>query len=113
MKPIRIENAIDNKIISNLNSGKELIDIYNMLEQTINNFIIRDDFMDVDEIFLKSNWDNIHFKKRYTSYYVVYTKKRKSDIMWLIVNRQEFKKLSNVKLFMLIRLRDKLQHATS
>ena len=121
MKPNRIETAIDNKIIVELNSGKYLIDVYSILEEKIEKFSNREDFIDVSEEYLKLNWDSIYFKKRYTTYYVIYSKKRKSDIMWLIMNGEsKFSKFGNFddyKLFKLLKLKDKLKpvdnHVTS
>ncbi len=120
MKPERIETAIDNKIIEDLSSGQALIDVYSILEDKIKRFSSREDFIDVSEKYLKSNWDSINFKKRYTTYYVIYTKKRKADIMWLIINGyskfSKFGEFNDYKLFKLLKLKDKLKpvyHVTS
>jgi hypothetical protein len=118
MKPDKIENAIDNRITEHLSSGKKLIDVYYILQDNIDRFIVREDFIDVDENFLKSNWNSINFKKRYTTYYVIYSKKRKADIMWMIMNREtRFSKLGDFRLFKLLKLKDKLKsskdHVTS
>jgi hypothetical protein len=121
MKADRIELAIDNKIIENLNSGESLIDVYYTLEEKIEKFSNREDFIDVSEKYLKLNWDSINFKKRYTTYYVIFSKKRKADIMWLIMNAEtkfsKFGDFNDYKLFKLLKLKDKLKpvedHVTS
>lgn len=121
MKPDRIETAIDNKIIVELNSGKCLIDVYYILEDKIEKFSNREDFLDITEVYLMENWNSIYFKKRYTTYYVIHTKKRKADIMWLIMNGEskfsKFGEFNDYKLFKLLKLKDKLKpvrdHVTS
>lgn len=119
MKPDRIETAIDNKIIENLSCGQGLIDVYSLLEDKIERFSNREDFIDVSERYLKLNWDSINFKKRYTTYYVIHAKKRKADIMWLIMNSEskfnKFGEFNDYKLFKLLKLKDKLKpvHVTS
>jgi hypothetical protein len=116
MKTTSIENVINKSIEKQINSGESLIDIYYTLKEKINRFENKEDFIDVSEEYLKKNWNNINFKKRYTSYYTIYLRKRKSDIMWLISNSDyKFKGLNDVKLFSLLKLKDKLSvnHVTS
>lgn len=121
MKPDKIESVIDNSILRELSGGKFLIDVYSLLGDKIERFSNREDFIDVSEKYLKLNWDSINFKKRYTTYYVIHTKKRKADIMWLIMNGEskfsKFGEFNDYKLFKILKLKDKLKpvedHVTS
>lgn len=120
MNTDKIESVVNTKIINHLNDGSRLIDVYYILLDSIEKFIRREDYLDVSESYLKFNWDSINFKKKYTSYYVVYAKKRRADIMWLIMNSEknfsQFGPLSDAKLFSLLLLKDKLKqkdHVTS
>lgn len=115
MKPERIESLIDDRIIKELSEGNSLIDVYNNLVNNINKFSKREDFLDVSEVYIKSNWSIFNFKEKYSTYYVIFSKKRKGDIMWLLINKEfKFKSLNDIKLFNLIKLRDKLKdHVTS
>lgn len=110
MKPDKIQNSIDNKIIEHLSNGKRIIDIYYILEDNIERFSKREDYLNVTEKFILSNWSVMNFKQRYTTYYVIYTKKRKADLMWLIMNSQDkFYGLEDLKLFKLLKLKDILE----
>jgi hypothetical protein len=109
MKPDKIDNNIDNKIIEHLSTGKSLIDVYYLLQDNIEKFSKREDFLDVNENFIKSNWDSINFKKRYTTYYVIQAKKRKAEIMWLIMNSENrFYGVGDLKLFKLLKFKEML-----
>jgi hypothetical protein len=111
MRPERIENAIDNNIIVYLKEGKELIDVYQILCDNIKRFSEKQGFIDANKEYLKSNWDKIPIKSRYISYYVNFSKKRKSDFMWMIKNRKKFDNLNDMKLFRLLILRDNINNS--
>lgn len=120
MNTNKIESMINKKIISHLKDGNKLIDVYCILSDSINKFIERKDYLDVSESYLKSKWNTINSKKKYTTYYVVYTKKRKADLKWLIAKRKidpgVLGLYSDDHLFGLLLLKDKLSrkdHATS
>lgn len=111
MKPDRVEEMIDNKILEHLGTGKTLIDVYYILDDNIDRFSKREDFIDVTKDYMISNWDSINFKKRYTTYYVIASKQRKSDVMWLLMKGQvklDFE-LNDLKLFKLLQLKDRLK----
>jgi hypothetical protein len=110
MKPERIEKAINNKIKTSLVSGKSLIDVYSDLEENIKRFSNNEKFIDVSINFLKGNWEVINIKSRYISYYTLYSKKRKSDIMWLIKKKQgKFNNFSDYRIFKLMMLKELLE----
>lgn len=108
MKKESIERAIDNRIIAELSSGKSIIDVYYKLCENIDKFSQREEFMEVSKEYLESNWDSFNIKTRYISYYVIFSKKRKSELMWFIINKNRFKKISDLKLFSLLKLKNKL-----
>lgn len=111
MKPSRIEQMIDNKILEHLGKGRTLVDIYYILEDNINKFSNRENYIDVSKGYILSNWENIGSRERATTYYVIFSKERKSDIMWLLMKGQakfDFT-LDSTKLFKLLKLKEKLQ----
>lgn len=112
MKPEKVEEAVDRNIINFLSSGKGLIDVYYMLGEKIEKFSKKDFFLDVTKSYIIFNWDSIKIRSKYSSYYVICSKKRKSDIMWLLSNekfKSSFKNLSDYQLFKLLKLKEKLR----
>lgn len=100
---------IDNKIIYQIKQNKKFIDIFFYLQDIIDDFSNREDFMNVSESHIIQNWNFIPVKKRYITYYVICLRKKKSDIMWLVMNKDvKLKKYSNLDAFGLIQLRSKL-----
>jgi hypothetical protein len=70
----------------------------------------RDSFIRVSKRYLVKNWNLIEVKKKYTTYYVIHSSKRKNDIEWVLKNKEKFNKnLTDEKLFKLILLKEKLR----
>jgi hypothetical protein len=110
MKKESIERAIDNRIIAELSSGKNIIDVYYKLCEKIDNFSQKEEFIEVSKEYLESNWDFFNIKTRYISYYVIFSKKRKSELMWFIINKNRFRNISDLKLFSFLKLKNKLSN---
>ncbi len=110
MKHTRIEQHIDDKISTKLNSGDlTLSEINDHLIESSEKFSTRSDFMDVSKFDLLSNWKNVHIKKRYTTFYVIHSRKRNKDIEWLMQNKDRFPNLSDGILFKLIKFKEKIK----
>lgn len=106
----RIESHIDNKIFEKLSSnGLNLEYVKSDLIDSITKFSQRDAFINVSKFYLLRNWNLIAVKKKYTTYYVMYSIKRLKDVDWLIENRKRFPNLSEPKLFKLVQFKDKIK----
>ena len=106
--------TIDKSIINSINNKKSLIIISDDLDNRINSIfnIIKKDYNTIN-IFLSSDLSNISPRDKYLYNYITYCSKRKIDIDWLSKNRNKFnKKLSDIELFKLIKLKDKLSNET-
>jgi hypothetical protein len=110
MLATRIEEHIDRKILEEISNGNDLHDIMYLLKSNCDKFMKRDSFISVSRRYIINNWNSIQIKKRYTTYYVIHSKKRKDDIEWIIKNRERFNKnLTNDRLFKLILLKESLK----
>lgn len=109
MMPEKIENHIDKKIDVFLASGKTYNEVISDIELTLGRFVLKQSFIKVDKKYLLKNWKVIDFRKRYTTYYVIFSKKRINDIKWIMENSNKFSDLSENKLFGLVKLKDKLR----
>lgn len=109
MIPEKIENHIDNKVRVMLSDGHDFAYITKSLKENIDRFSTRKDFIAVSKRYLINNWNQIHFKKRYTTYYVIHSAKRIKDIKWILDNQHSFEGFNNRKLFGILLLKDKLR----
>jgi|APSaa5957512535_1039671.scaffolds.fasta_scaffold55269_3 hypothetical protein len=108
MNPSRIEKFIDQKIKKLLVEGESYSVVINNLKDSIDRFQKRPDFIRVSKKYLLKNWIQINFKKRYTTYYVIYSTKRLHDMEWIIKNTSKFPTYQRSKMFGLVNLKDKL-----
>jgi hypothetical protein len=108
MTPDRIEEHIDKKIQTFLCEGESYSFVIDNLKDSIDRFQKRDGFIRVSKKYLLRNWSLINFKKRYTTYYVMYSVKRLHDIEWIVKNKENFPTYQRTKMFGLVRLKDKL-----
>lgn len=113
MAPERIESFIDKKIQGFLSDGESYEFVTDNLKDCIERFKQRDSFIKVGKRYLLNNWSQIAFKKRYTSYYVMYSTKRLSDIEWIVKNKEKFPTYQRTKMFGLVQLKDKLSEQKS
>jgi hypothetical protein len=110
MKPDRIENHIDMKILDCITRGNNLSEVVLYLKSNCDKFMKRDMFVNISKKYILTNWDLIEIRKRYTTYYVIHSTKRKNDIEWVLKNKENFEKnITDTKLFKLILLKDKLK----
>lgn len=112
MKASRIGEHIDNRIIKEL-FDNDLNYVMHNLKERINTFQSRKDFIEVKRTYLLNNWDRISMKKKYTTYYVLFSKKRLNDIEWVLKNRKKFYGYNEQTLYNLILFRDKLLNKTT
>ena len=108
MNPDRIENHIDNKIQKLLLEGEPYSVVIDNLKDSIDRFSKRAGFIRVSKKYLLKNWTQVNFKKRYTTYYVMYSTKRLHDMEWIVKNTSKFPTYQRSKMFGLIKLKDKL-----
>ena len=108
MNPSRIEKFIDQKIKKLLVEGESYSVVINNLKDSIDRFQKRPDFIRVSKKYLLKNWIQINFKKRYTTYYVIYSTKRLHDMEWIIKNTSKFPTYQRSKMFGLVNLKDML-----
>lgn len=108
MIPEKVENHIDNKILTMISDGHDFAHITKELKANIKKFSERTSFIKVSRRYLINNWSQIHFKKRYTTYYVMHSHKRVNDIKWVLDKQDTFDGYNNKKLFNLLLLKDKL-----
>ena len=108
MKTHKIEDHIDKKIFNHLSNGESYSFVIKELQESIEKFKNRNGFIGVSKKYLLLNWDVIIFKKRYTTYYVMYSTKRLHDLEWIIKKQEKFPTLQRTKMFGLVQLRDKL-----
>ena len=108
MNPSRIEKFIDQKIKKLLVEGESYSVVINNLKDSIDRFQKRPGFIRVSKKYLLKNWTQVNFKKRYTTYYVMYSTKRLHDMEWIVKNTSKFPTYQRSKMFGLIQLKDKL-----
>jgi hypothetical protein len=108
MKPSRIEEHIDKKIQALLEDGHSYSVVIENLKESIERFKKREGFVRISKRYLFNNWMQIKFKKRYTTYYVMYSIKRLHDMEWIVKNGDKFPTFQRTKMFGLIKLKDKL-----
>lgn len=108
MTPNRIEEHIDKKIQTFLLDGESYSFVMDNLKDSIDRFQRREGFIKVSKGYLLRNWSQINFKKRYTTYYVMYSVKRLHDVEWIIKNQEKFPNYQRTKMFGLVKLKDKL-----
>jgi hypothetical protein len=106
----RIEEHIDKRILEEISKGNNLNEVISFLKSNCDKFMNRDSFIRVSKRYLVKNWNLIEVKKKYTTYYVIHSSKRKNDIEWVLKNKEKFNKnLTDEKLFKLILLKEKLR----
>lgn len=108
MNPIKIENHIDKKIQTLLVEGESYSVVIENLKDSIERFQKRPAFIRVSKRYLLKNWDLVNFKKKYTTYYVMYSTKRLHDMEWIVKNTSKFPTYQRTKMFGLVQLKDKL-----
>ena len=108
MTPNKIEEHIDKKIKTFLLDGESYSFVIDNLKDSIDRFQKRSNFVRVSKRYLLRNWSLIDFKKKYTTYYVMYSVKRLHDIEWIVKNQENFPTYQRTKMFGLVRLKDKL-----
>jgi hypothetical protein len=105
-----IEEHIDRKILEEISRGNNLDEIISFLKSNCDKFMRRDSFIAISKSYIIKNWNLIEVKKKYTTYYVIHSTKRKNDIEWVLKNKEKFNKnLTDEKLFKLILLKEKLK----
>jgi hypothetical protein len=112
MRYTRIQDHIDIRIADKLASGDSLFEIRQDMASRLKRCKERDVYHpELTKFELLSNWENIDLRVRYTTYYVMYTEKRIKDIEWMITNQYKFDmhKISDCKLFKLIRFKEKVR----
>lgn len=113
MKASRIGEHIDNRIVTELSNGNDLNYVMDNIKEKIKSFQSRKDFIKVKRKYLINNWDSIPMKKKYTTYYVLFSEKRLKDIEWVLKNRKKFYGYNEQTLYNLILFRDKLLNKTT
>jgi hypothetical protein len=108
MKHTNIENHIDNRISSKLSEGLSLKEVLDVILDNIKRFSERDSYIEVSKGCLLKNWNSIEIKKRYTTYYVIWSMKRSNDLIWLIKNKDRFPNFNNQKMFKLLKFKERL-----
>lgn len=109
MNPQRINDHIDSKILSQLSEGIKLDELILYLNDKIDRFSKKPAFIGVSRRYMMNNWTSIDIKKRYTTYLVMQSYKRRKDIEWIISKKDNFKNLNDKSLFNLIKLKEKLR----
>jgi hypothetical protein len=109
MSPEKINDHIDSRILTQLSEGIKLEEIIIYLDSKIKRFSDKESFIPVSKRYMMNNWSSIEVKKRYTTYIVMQSYKRKSDIEWIISKKSEFKYTNDKSLFNLIKLKEKLK----
>lgn len=109
MNPQRINDHIDSKILSQLSEGIKLDEVILYLNDKIDRFSKKPAFIGVSRRYMMNNWTSIDIKKRYTTYLVMQSYKRRKDIEWIISKKDNFKNLNDKSLFNLIKLKEKLR----
>lgn len=109
MKPERINDHIDTSILSQLSEGIKLEEVILYLDSKIERFKNKDNFINVSKKYMINNWSSIDIKKRYITYLVMQSFKRKKEIEWVISKKDNFKNLNDKSLFNLIKLKEKLK----
>jgi hypothetical protein len=112
MKHHSIENHIDNSILSKISDGLSLDEVLVVVLNNIKKFSERNCYMDVSKNYLLKNWKSIDIKRKYTTYYVIWSIKRSNDLDWLIKNKDRFPNLDNKKLFKLLKFKERLLSST-
>jgi hypothetical protein len=108
MTPDRINEHIDTKIVNQLSEGIKLSEIIIYLDDKIERFSNKAAFINVSRRYITNNWSLIDIKKRYTTYIVIQSYKRKKDIEWILSKKEEFKGINDRSLFKLIQLKERL-----
>lgn len=104
-----ITDFIDNKISKSMIDGYALLAIIDDFTKKIENFKKRDNFVPVSKEALINNWDSFKSREKYTTLYILHSRERIKDIMWIQENKPKFPGLSNSQLFNLVKLRNKLK----
>jgi hypothetical protein len=108
MAPEKIESFIDKKILEKFSDSSNSIEsTINYLYENINKFSARDSYINVSLSYLIKNWDVINFKKKYTTYYVIYAKKRVKDLEWCKERTSDL--IKENKIFSLLLFKEKLK----
>jgi hypothetical protein len=103
--------SIDKLIVKSINNDYTLSDISNELKDRCKNIFkaISSDYESID-IFLKCDVKDAEAKVKYIHDYIYCCSKRANDLDWIIENRNNFKNLTNIKTFNLIKFKDKLKN---
>jgi hypothetical protein len=113
MKKESIADIVDKNIHESYLSGSThnvVIDLLNAKMTNLRTILSKDrpDIV-IDHLMDVEDWDSISpIRARYTIFYIKHSKKRIQDITWIEKNRSKFTKFSNVQIFSLIKLKDKL-----
>ena len=105
----KIEEHIDNRIIRHIVAdGLKLSAVKSRLNDNVVKFKKRQECLNLTKYELLKNWKNITIKKKYTTFYVIHTKRRIKDIDWMISKRKKLN-LSDEKLFKLVKFKEKIK----
>lgn len=113
MKSIDIRNLIDGLILKHLYQNKSKDDDLESLTKDLDyryKTIFKaaeKDYKTIDNL-LSTNIDDIKFNLKYVFYYVYHCKQRIEDLNWMIRNKEKFN-YTYIKMFKLIKLKDKLK----
>jgi hypothetical protein len=107
MNPSKIESFIDNKIEELLHRGESIEFVIEFLSEKIKSYSSRDTFIRVSPNYLIRNWELINYKKKYNTYYVIYSIKRYKDLKWLF-NSKVTDQFDERKCFKLMIFKEKM-----
>lgn len=111
MESSKVLDIIDRSLIMKpLNEGKSLLEINRDMHESIEKMfgMVSDDYESIGE-FLKCEITDKSSKDKYIFYFIENSIKRISDIHWIFYNKEKFKNYTDIKLFNLIKLKDKLR----
>jgi len=109
MKPNRILQHIDNRIIDFILMDYTWQDIIFYLKSNVKRYKKSEHYIQVSETYLVRNWDSIDRMKRSKTALLIFSLRRISDIKWLIKNEDKFD-YDMEKKYRLILLKDKLTY---
>jgi hypothetical protein len=102
--------SIDKLIIKSIKNDYDLNDISNELKNRCKNIfkIIENDYKSINE-FLECDVKDKEAKVKYIQDYIYCCTRRYNDLDWIIKNKNNFKYLTDIKMFNLIKFKDKLK----
>lgn len=115
MDKARINDMVDRKIIEAFSNGLSVGAVRSDLIVRIKNFTktITKDGIELSEIYDKEFSEIPQIRHRYGITYIKQCQKRLKDLDWIINNKSKFIKLSNSKIFKLVKFKEKLSENSS